>query len=135
VIASHAGLRAHSDGDVLAHAIGDAILGALALGDLGKHFPDSDPKWKGVSSLVVLQTIRGLAAAANARIVNIDSTLIAEAPKIAPYIEQMQANLAGALGIEPGRISVKATTNEVLGAVGRGEGIAAMAVALVEVPR
>jgi 2-C-methyl-D-erythritol 2,4-cyclodiphosphate synthase len=135
VIASHAGLRAHSDGDVLAHAIGDAILGALALGDLGKHFPDSDPKWRGVSSMVVLQTIRTLAAAANARIVNIDSTLIAESPRIAPFVEQMQANLAGALGIEPGRVSVKATTNEGLGAVGRGEGIAAMAVALVEVPR
>ena len=135
MIASHAGLRAHSDGDVLAHAIGDAILGALALGDLGKHFPDSDPKWRGVSSMVVLQTIRTLAAAANARIVNIDSTLIAEAPRIAPFVEQMQANLANALGIEPGRVSVKATTNEGLGAVGRGEGIAAMAVALVEVPR
>jgi 2-C-methyl-D-erythritol 2,4-cyclodiphosphate synthase len=135
VIASHAGLRAHSDGDVLAHAIGDALLGALALGDLGKHFPDNDPKWRGVSSMVLLDTIRALAANANARIVNIDSTLIAEAPKIAPHVERMRANLARALGIEPGRVSVKATTNEGLGAMGRGEGIAAMAVALVEVPR
>jgi len=131
----HAGLRAYSDGDVLAHAIGDAVLGALALGDLGKHFPDTDPEWRGVSSMVVLETIRGLAAGAGGRIVNIDSTLIAEAPRIALYIEQMQANLAHALGIEPGRVSVKATTNEGLGTIGRGEGIAAMAVALVEVTR
>ena len=135
VIPSHAGLRAHSDGDVLAHAIGDAILGALALGDLGKHFPDSDPKWRGVSSMVLLDTIRALAAGAGARIVNVDSTLVAEAPRIAPHVEQMRANLAQALGIEAGRVSVKATTNETLGSVGRGEGIAAMAVALVEVPR
>jgi len=134
-IASEFGLRAHSDGDVLAHAIGEAVLGALALGDLGKHFPDSDPEWKGASSLVLLEVIRGLAAAEGARIVNVDATLIAEAPKIAPHAERMRANLAHALGIEPGRVSVKATTNEKLGAVGRGEGIAAMAVALVEVPR
>ncbi|HEY6573274.1 MAG TPA: 2-C-methyl-D-erythritol 2,4-cyclodiphosphate synthase [Candidatus Eisenbacteria bacterium] len=134
-IASHVGLRAHSDGDVLAHAIGDAVLGALALGDLGKHFPDSDPEWGGVSSLAMLEIIRGLAAAEGARIVNVDATLIAETPKIAPHAEKMRENLAHALGIEPGRVSVKATTNEKLGAVGRGEGIAAMAVALVEVPR
>lgn len=134
-IASDVGLRAHSDGDVLAHAIGDAVLGALSLGDLGKHFPDSDPEWGGVSSMFMLETIRGLAAAAGARIVNVDATVIAEAPRIAPHVEAMQANLAHALGIEPGRVSVKATTNEKLGAVGRGEGIAAMAVALVEVPR
>lgn len=134
-IASEFGLRAHSDGDVLAHAIADAILGALALGDLGKHFPDSDPEWRGVSSMALLEVIRGLAAGEGARIVNVDATLIAEAPKIAPHAETMRANLAHALGIEPGRVSVKATTNEKLGAVGRGEGIAAMAVASVEVPR
>ncbi len=119
----------------MAHAIGDALLGALALGDLGKHFPDNDPKWRGVSSMVLLGAIRGLVAAEGARIVNVDATLIAEAPKIAPHSEAMRANLARALGIEAGRISVKATTNEALGAVGRGEGIAAMAVASVEVPR
>jgi 2-C-methyl-D-erythritol 2,4-cyclodiphosphate synthase len=134
-LASHVGLRAHSDGDVLAHAIGDAILGALALGDLGKHFPDSDSKWRGVSSLAILEAIRGLADGASARIVNIDATLIAEAPKIAPHIEAMRGNLAGALGIEAARVSVKATTNEGIGSVGRGEGIAAMAVALVELER
>jgi 2-C-methyl-D-erythritol 2,4-cyclodiphosphate synthase len=110
-------------------------LGALALGDLGKHFPDSDPRWRGVSSLAVLERIRDLAAEAGGRIVNVDSTLIAEAPKIAPHVPEMEANLARALGIEPGRVSVKATTNEGLGTIGRGEGIAAMAVALVEVRR
>jgi len=134
-IAHHAGLRAHSDGDVLAHAIGDAVLGALALGDLGKHFPDNDPKWRGVSSLELLDAIRALAASAGGRIVNVDATLIAEAPRIAPHVEAMRENLARALGIEAARVSVKATTNEGLGAEGRGEGIAAMAVALVEVSR
>ena len=134
-IAHEYGLRAHSDGDVLAHAIGDAVLGALALGDLGKHFPDSDPEWGGVSSMFMLETIRGLSAAEGARIVNVDATLIAEEPKIAPHAEAMRANIAHALGIEPSRVSVKATTNEKLGTLGRGEGIAAMAVVSVEVPR
>jgi len=119
---------------VLAHAIGDAVLGALALGDLGKHFPDSDAKWRGVSSLVILERIRQLTAEAGGRIVNVDSTLIAEAPKMAPHVPEMRRNLARALGIEPERVSVKATTNEGLGTIGRGEGIAALAVALVEVP-
>lgn len=134
-IAHEYGLRAHSDGDVLAHAIGDAVLGALALGDLGKHFPDSDPEWGGVSSMLMLEVIRALVASAGARIVNVDATVIAEEPQIAPHVEAMQANLAHALGIEPSRVSVKATTNEKLGTLGRGEGIAAMAVASVEVPR
>lgn len=129
------GLRAHSDGDVLAHAIGDAVLGALALGDLGKHFPDADPEWEGASSMLVLEVIRGLVSNAGARLVNVDATVIAEAPRIAPHVEAMRANLAHALGIEPERVSVKATTNEKLGTIGRGEGIAAMAAALVEVPR
>ncbi len=119
---------------MLAHAIGDAVLGALALGDLGKHFPDSDAKWRGVSSLVILERIRQLTAEAGGRIVNVDSTLIAEAPKMAPHVPEMRRNLARALGIEPERVSVKATTNEGLGTIGRGEGIAALAVALVEVP-
>ncbi len=134
-IAHEYGLRAHSDGDVLAHAIGDAVLGALALGDLGKHFPDSDPEWGGVSSMLMLEVIRALVASAGARIVNVDATVIAEEPQIAPHVEAMQANLAHALGIEPSRVSVKATTNEKLGTLGRGEGIAAMAVASVEAPR
>jgi 2-C-methyl-D-erythritol 2,4-cyclodiphosphate synthase len=131
-IASHAGLRAHSDGDVLAHAIGDAVLGALALGDLGKHFPDNDPKWRGVSSLALLDAIRAMAAERGARIVNVDATVIAEQPKIAPHVAAMRENLARALGIEAERVSVKATTNEGIGAVGRGEGIAALAAALLE---
>ena len=131
-IAHHSGLRAHSDGDVLAHAIGDAILGAMALGDLGKHFPDNDAKWRGASSLDLLARIRELAREAGGRVTNVDSTLIAEAPKIAPHVEEMRANLARALGIEAGRVSVKATTNEGLGTIGRGEGIAAMAVVLME---
>jgi 2-C-methyl-D-erythritol 2,4-cyclodiphosphate synthase len=134
-LASESGPKAHSDGDVLAHAIGDAILGALALGDLGRHFPDTDPKWRGVSSLKLLEAIRDLAAAEGARLVNVDATVIAEAPRIAPHVAAMSERLARALGIEPRRVSVKATTNEGLGAVGRGEGIAAMAIALVEVPR
>ena len=129
------GLRAHSDGDVLAHAIGDAVLGALALGDLGKHFPDADPEWKGASSMGILEIIRGLVSNAGARVVNVDATVIAEAPRIAPHVDAMRANLAHALGIEPERVSVKATTNEKLGTIGRGEGIAAMAAALVEAPR
>ena len=127
------GLRAHSDGDALAHAIGDAILGALGLGDLGSHFPDSDSRWRGVSSLDLLQKIDLLVQERGARIVNVDATVIAEAPKLSPHVPAMRENLGRALSIHPERISVKATTNEGLGAIGRGEGIAAMAVALVEV--
>jgi len=127
------GPRAHSDGDALAHAIGDALLGAMALGDLGAHFPDTDPQFRGVSSLTLLERIRGLLRERGARVVNVDSTLILESPRIQPHVVEMRARLAGALGVEPEWISVKATTNERLGAVGREEGIAAMAVALVEV--
>lgn len=127
------GLRAHSDGDALAHAIGDAILGALGLGDLGSHFPDTDSRWRGVSSLDLLQKIDLLVRERGARIVNVDATVIAEAPKLSPHAPAMRENLGRALSIHPERISVKATTNEGLGAIGRGEGIAAMAVALVEV--
>lgn len=127
------GLRAHSDGDALAHAIGDALLGAMALGDLGAHFPDTDPKYRGVSSLTLLERIRGLLQERGARIVNVDSTLILEAPRVHPHVAEMRARLAGALGVTPEWVSVKATSNEALGSVGRREGIAAMAVALVEV--
>ena len=134
-IASPVGLKAHSDGDVLAHAIGDALLGALGLGDLGAHFPDSDPRWRGASSLGILEAIRALAERQGARVVNVDATVIAEAPKIAPHVAAMRENLGRSLGIEPGRVSVKATTNEGIGSVGRGEGIAAMAVVLVEAGR
>ena len=127
------GLDGHSDADVLAHAIGDALLGSLGLGDLGMHFPPGDPKWKDVSSLELLSRIRTLVEAGGGTIVNVDATVVAEQPKIGPMREPMCAALAGALRIEPSRVSVKATTNEGLGAAGRGEGIAAWAVALVEV--
>jgi 2-C-methyl-D-erythritol 2,4-cyclodiphosphate synthase len=127
------GLEAHSDGDVLAHAIGDALLGAAGLGDLGTHFPDTDPAWRGASSLSILETIRGLLGERGVRIVNVDSTLILEAPRVHPRAEEMRGALARALALDPGRVSVKATSNERLGALGRGEGIAALAVALVEV--
>lgn len=127
------GAVAHSDGDILAHAIGDALLGALGLGDLGAHFPDSDARWRGVSSLALLESIRGLLRDRGAGIVNIDATLLAEAPRVGPHIGAMRENLGRALGIEEGRVSVKATTNERLGALGRGEGIAALAVALIQV--
>jgi len=132
---SKAGLRAHSDGDVLAHAIGDALLGALGLGDLGAHFPDSDPRWRGASSLGILEAIRAMADERGARVANVDATVIAEAPRMAPHVAAMKVNLGRCLGIEPERVSVKATTNEGIGSVGRGEGIAAMAVVLVETGR
>ncbi len=132
-LAHDAGLNAHSDGDALAHAIGDALLGAMALGDLGAHFPDTDPAYRGMSSLTLLERIRGLLRDRGARVVNVDSTLILEAPRVQPHVAEMRDRLAEALGVDPEWVSVKATTNEGLGAVGREEGIAAMAVALVEV--
>ena len=132
-LAHERGLLAHSDGDALAHAIGDALLGAMALGDLGAHFPDTDPRYRGMSSLTLLEHIRGLLTHRGARVVNVDSTLILEAPRIHPHVAEMRERLAGALGMDPEWVSVKATSNEGLGAVGREEGVAAMAVALVEV--
>lgn len=128
------GLQGHSDADVLLHAIGDALLGAVALGDLGTHFPPSDAQWKDAASLDLLRRIRVMLDAKGARIVNVDATLIAEAPQLAPARELICANVAAALGIDQSRVSVKATTNERLGALGRGEGLAACAVALVELP-
>lgn len=125
------GLLGHSDADVCAHAIGDAILGAAGLGDLGRHFPDTDPRWKGVSSLALLREIRALAAAGGWRVGNCDVTLAARRPKIAPHGEAMRARLAEALGVAPALVNVKATTGEGMGFVGRGEGIAAHAVALL----
>jgi len=132
-IAHSSGLVAHSDGDALAHAIGDALLGALAMGDLGSHFPDTDPKWRGISSLTILERIVDLVRGVGGSVVNVDATVIAEAPRIAPHVAAMRENLGRALGIGADRVSVKATTNERLGALGREEGIAAMAVVLVEV--
>jgi len=125
------GLLGHSDADVCAHAIGDAILGAAGLGDLGRHFPDTDPRWKGVSSLLLLREISARAAAAGWRLGNADVTLAAKRPKIAPRAAEMRARLAQALGVSPSQVNVKATTGEGMGFVGRGEGIAATAVALL----
>jgi len=132
-MAHSTGLKAHSDGDALAHAIGDALLGALALGDLGSHFPDTDPKWRGISSMTLLERIVAMVRERGGRLLNVDATVIAEAPRLAPHVAAMRENLGGALGIDADRVSVKATTNERLGALGREEGIAAMAVVLVEV--
>jgi 2-C-methyl-D-erythritol 4-phosphate cytidylyltransferase/2-C-methyl-D-erythritol 2,4-cyclodiphosphate synthase len=125
------GLQGHSDADICAHAIGDAILGAAGLGDLGRHFPDTDPRWKGVSSLSLLSRIAALAAERGWRVGNCDVTLAARRPRIAPRAEEMRGRLAEALGVAPGQVNVKATTGEGLGFVGRGEGIAAHAVALL----
>jgi 2-C-methyl-D-erythritol 4-phosphate cytidylyltransferase/2-C-methyl-D-erythritol 2,4-cyclodiphosphate synthase len=125
------GLLGHSDADVCAHAIGDAILGAAGLGDLGRHFPDSDPRWNGVSSLVLLREIARKAAERGWRVGNADVTLAAKRPKITPRAEEMRARIAEALGISPAQVNVKATTGEGMGFVGREEGIAAHAVALL----
>ncbi len=125
------GLLGHSDADICAHAVGDAILGAAGLGDLGQHFPDHDPRWKGISSLVLLREIARQAGELGWRVGNCDVTLAARRPKVAPRAEEMRTNLAEALGIAPAQVNVKATTGEGLGFVGRGEGIAAHAVALL----
>lgn len=128
---SETGLEGHSDADVLCHAIGDALLGALSLGDLGTHFPPDDPRWKDASSLDLLRRIRVLVEGAEGRIVHVDSSLVCEAPKIAPMREAMSRAIAEALGVSAGQVSIKATTNEGLGFLGRGEGIAALAIATV----
>ena len=126
------GLEGHSDADVMIHAVGDALLGAAGLGDLGEHFPAGDPKWKNASSIDLLGRIVKLLAERGAKVENVDVMLVAEAPKLAPHRAAMCANIANAIGIAPDRVSVKATTNETLGAIGRREGLAALAVALVE---
>ena len=126
------GLDGHSDADVLLHAIMDALLGAAALGDIGRHFPDSDPAYAGVSSMVLLKSVGGILKHAGYAVVNIDATVLAQAPKLAPYIEEMRRRIAEALGINYDRVSVKATTEEGLGFTGEGMGIAAHAVALIE---
>jgi 2-C-methyl-D-erythritol 2,4-cyclodiphosphate synthase len=125
------GLLGHSDADVLLHAICDAILGAAALGDIGKHFSDTDAKYKDIDSRVLLRVVAGKIKEAGYRVGNVDATIIAQAPKMAPHIPQMIANIAADLGIEAGAVNVKATTTEQLGYTGRGEGIAAQAVALL----
>jgi len=122
----------HSDGDVLAHAICDALLGAAGLGDIGTHFPDTDPRWKGVASLRFLEHVRGLLAARRFTIAHVDAVVICERPKLGPHFPAMREALAGSLGVPPDRISLKAKTNEGVDAVGRGEAIAAHAVATLE---
>ena len=126
------GLLGHSDADVLLHAICDAILGAIGAGDIGKHFPDTDPAYKGASSSRLLQLVMGLAEEKGYKIGNIDATIVAQKPKLAPYIARMADNIAAATATESDRINVKATTTEELGFAGRKEGIAAYAVALLE---
>jgi 2-C-methyl-D-erythritol 2,4-cyclodiphosphate synthase len=126
------GLDGHSDADVLLHAICDAILGALAEGDLGRHFPDTDPRWKGVDSRVLLRHVAGIARERGYRVCNLDTTVIAQAPKLAPHVPAMVANIAADLGCAAGDVGVKATTTERLGYTGRGEGIAALATVLLE---
>ncbi len=126
------GLAGHSDADVLCHAIADAILGAMGKPDIGHYFPPGAEFCKDISSLKILEKCRELLAADSLTLINIDSTLIAEAPKVLPYREQMQAKIGTALGLSPQRIGIKATTNETMGFVGRKEGIAAMAVAQIK---
>ena len=127
----HLGLAGHSDADVLVHAICDALLGAAGERDIGYHFPDSDPKWAGISSLDILQQVGKKVAAQKYQISNIDAVLIAQQPKLSPYMNQMRATLATALAIDIQQLAIKATTTEALGFVGREEGIAAQAVCLL----
>jgi 2-C-methyl-D-erythritol 2,4-cyclodiphosphate synthase len=129
------GLAGHSDADVLSHAVGDAVLGAAALGDLGRHFPSGDPRWKDASSLHLLGLIRAMVRGAGGKVVNVDATVVAQQPMIGPSVAEMRRNIAEALQIGAESVSVKATTNESLDALGRGEGIAAWAVALVDLDR
>jgi 2-C-methyl-D-erythritol 2,4-cyclodiphosphate synthase len=126
------GPAGHSDGDVLSHAICDALLGAAGLGDIGTHFPDTDPKWKGASSLVFLRRISELLRARHLHIAHIDAIIVAEKPKLGPHFPAMRAALAEALGIKPEQINLKAKTNEGVDAIGRGEAIAAQAIATLE---
>jgi 2-C-methyl-D-erythritol 2,4-cyclodiphosphate synthase len=129
----HLGLEGHSDADVLSHAIADAILGAVGERDIGFHFPNTDQSIRGISSLEILRKVAAMVNERGGRLVNVDATLIAQAPKIGPHVGQMRANIANALSLDPRRVGVKATTNEGMGFIGRGEGIAAMAVAAVQI--
>jgi 2-C-methyl-D-erythritol 2,4-cyclodiphosphate synthase len=126
------GLDGHSDADVLLHAVSDALLGAAALGDIGRHFPDTDPRYQGADSRVLLREVARLVMQAGYRVVNVDATIIAEAPKMAPHAQAMVANIAADLGVATAAVSVKAKTTERLGFTGRGEGIAAEAIACIE---
>jgi 2-C-methyl-D-erythritol 2,4-cyclodiphosphate synthase len=132
-VPSEVGLDGHSDADVLAHAVAEALLGSLALGDLGRHFPDTDARWKGVSSLRLLKASLELITARHGRLVNVDATVLAQAPRLSPLLPEMAKRLADTLGIDVEAVSVKAKSPEGLGLLGRREGIAAMAVVSVEV--
>lgn len=122
---------AHSDGDVLLHAIADSLLGAAGLGDIGMHFPDNDPQYEGISSLLLLAQVREKIEAAGLRVQNVDSTIVAQQPKLSPFIPKMKENIAAVLGLDPSLVNVKATTTEKMGFTGSGEGIAAYAVCLL----
>lgn len=126
------GLEGHSDADVISHAVADSLLGAAGLGDIGIQFPNTDPRYRGISSLKLLAAVATMLKRRRLAIVNIDAVLLAERPKISPHAKSMRSNISGALGIPASRVSVKATTHEGLGEVGRGRGMAAMAVSLVE---
>ena len=128
------GLSGHSDADVLCHAIADAVLGAVGLPDIGYYFPPSDPEIEGISSLKILEKCRELLDEQGATLNNVDSSMIAESPKVLPYAEEMKEKIGAALRLTPGQVGIKATTNEAMGFIGRGEGMAAMAIATVEVP-
>jgi len=132
-VPSDLGLDGHSDADVLSHAVAEALLGALALGDLGRHFPDTDPRWLCVSSLLLLKRVLDLVTARGARLINVDATVLAQAPRLASLLPEMAKRLADTLGIAVDAVSVKAKSPEGLGLLGRREGIAAMAVVSVEV--
>jgi 2-C-methyl-D-erythritol 2,4-cyclodiphosphate synthase len=127
------GLDGHSDADVLTHAIGEGVLGALALGDLGRLFPDTDPRYAGVSSLTLLRSVADLIVTKGARLINVDATVICQAPRLLPYLPEMATRVAASLGVDPGRVSIKAKSPEHLGLLGREEAVAAMAVVTVEV--
>lgn len=132
-VPSDLGLGGHSDADVLSHAVGEALLGALALGDLGRHFPDTDPRYRGISSLTLLHQVVALVRARGGRLVNVDGTVLAQAPRLAPYLPEMAGRLAETLALPLDAVSVKAKSPEGLGLLGRREGIAAMAVVGVEI--
>ena len=133
VVPAERGLAGHSDADVLSHAVAEAMLGALTLGDLGRHFPDSDSRYRGISSLRLLGEVLALVTARGARLVNVDATVIAQAPRLGPWLPEMAKRLAETLRVDPERVSVKAKSPEGLGLLGRQEGIAAMAVVSMEV--
>jgi len=130
-IPSEKGLEGHSDADCLTHALCDALLGALGKGDLGSHFPDTDPRYKGISSLLLLEEVVEMVRREGWEVENVDATIVAQGPRLAPYLSQMEERIARTLGVEPGRVNVKATSPEALGALGREEGIGALAVVLL----